>query len=167
MLFEIFVLSKIELGVKTRLTAQPVDHRFDSALVKLAESSELVLDVICHPFAHPVNSLTEQKALIVMDDYLFILLVDLSAAAELVKILSYDFVAYLHEIMDEYLLAVGIKTQTAALPWINVHDGNGASQAYLAPVATTPVFYLIDRGNNIVRNPSQIEDIEAEIEKLL
>lgn len=59
------------------------------------------------------------------------------------------------------------KTQTAALPWINVHDGSGMSQAYLAPVATTPVFYLIDRGNNIVRNPAQISNLEAEIERLL
>ena len=59
------------------------------------------------------------------------------------------------------------KTQTAALPWISVHDGGNASQAYLAPVATTPVFYLIDRQNNIVRSPAQIKDIEAEIERLL
>lgn len=59
------------------------------------------------------------------------------------------------------------KTQTAALPWINVHDNGSASNAYLAPVATTPIFYLIDRENNIVRNPAQIKDIQAEIERLL
>ena len=93
---------------------------------------------------------------------------------------SMEFIMALREIYNKYhsrgleIYQVSLddnehfwKTQTAALPWINVHDGNGASQAYLAPVATTPVFYLIDRGNNIVRNPSQIEDIEAEIEKLL
>lgn len=93
---------------------------------------------------------------------------------------SMEFIMALREIYNKYhsrgleIYQVSLdenehfwKTQTAALPWINVHDGNGTSQAYLAPVATTPVFYLIDRGNNIVRNPSQITDIEAEIEKLL
>jgi len=59
------------------------------------------------------------------------------------------------------------KTQTAALPWISVYDNTGASNPYLAPVAAPPVIYLIDRGNNIVKNPSQIKDIEAEIRALL
>ncbi|MBQ7423102.1 MAG: AhpC/TSA family protein [Prevotella sp.] len=59
------------------------------------------------------------------------------------------------------------KTQTAALPWINVHDDGTASQAYLAPVATAPIIYLIDRENNIVKNPAQIKDISAEIQSLL
>lgn len=60
------------------------------------------------------------------------------------------------------------KTQTAALPWINVYGTNkSVCNVYLAPVTTTPVFYLIDRGNNVVKNPSQIKDVEAEIQKLL
>ena len=60
------------------------------------------------------------------------------------------------------------KTQTASLPWINVYGTNASvCNVYLAPVTTTPVFYLIDRGNNVVKNPSQIKDVEAEIQKLL
>ena len=60
------------------------------------------------------------------------------------------------------------KTQTAALPWINVYGTNaGICNFYLAPVKTTPIFYLIDRGNNLVKNPEQIKDINAEIQKLL
>ena len=60
------------------------------------------------------------------------------------------------------------KTQTAALPWINVYGANASvCNVYLAPVKTTPVFYLIDRGNNVVKNPDQIKDIDAEIQKLL
>ena len=59
------------------------------------------------------------------------------------------------------------KTQTAALPWVCVYENGNSSEAYLAPVSSSPVFYLIDRDNNIVRNPSQIKDIAAEIERLL
>lgn len=60
------------------------------------------------------------------------------------------------------------KTQTAVLPWINVYGyGKANCNIYLAPVTTTPIFYLIDRGNNVVKNPSQIKDIDAEIQKLL
>ena len=59
------------------------------------------------------------------------------------------------------------KTQTEALPWICVYDNTGVSNAYIAPVSAPPVIYLIDRNNNIVKNPSQIKDIEAEIKALL
>ena len=59
------------------------------------------------------------------------------------------------------------KTQTAALPWISVYDDGGNSQAYLAPVTTTPVFYLINRDNTIVKNPEQIKDLDSEIQALL
>lgn len=55
----------------------------------------------------------------------------------------------------------------ANLPWVNVYDDKGVSQAYTAPATTLPIIYLIDRGNNIVKNPSQIKNLEAEIEKLL
>ncbi|WIL18141.1 DUF4369 domain-containing protein [Prevotella bivia] len=59
------------------------------------------------------------------------------------------------------------KEQVANLPWVNVYDDKGVSQAYTAPATTLPIIYLIDRGNNIVKNPSQIKNLEAEIEKLL
>lgn len=59
------------------------------------------------------------------------------------------------------------KEQVANLPWINVYDDSGVSQAYTAPATTLPIIYLIDRGNNVVKNPSQIKDLSAEIEKLL
>ena len=59
------------------------------------------------------------------------------------------------------------KEQVANLPWINVYDDRGISQAYTAPAQTVPIIYLIDRGNNIVKNPSQIQNLGEEIEKLL
>ena len=59
------------------------------------------------------------------------------------------------------------KEQVANLPWINVYDDRGISQAYTAPAQTVPIIYLIDRGNNIVKNPSQIQNLQQEIESLL
>lgn len=59
------------------------------------------------------------------------------------------------------------KEQVASLPWINVYDDAGVSQAYTAPATTLPIIYLIDRGNNVVKNPSQIKNLSEEIEKLL
>ena len=57
--------------------------------------------------------------------------------------------------------------QVASLPWINVYDDTGISQAYTAPAQAFPIIYLIDRGNNIVKNPSQIRNLDEEIAKLL
>ncbi len=59
------------------------------------------------------------------------------------------------------------KEQVASLPWINVYDDTGISQAYTAPATTTPIIYLIDRNNDVVRNPAQIKNIEQEIKTLL
>lgn len=59
------------------------------------------------------------------------------------------------------------KEQVANLPWINVYDDSGISQAYTAPAQSLPIIYLIDRGNNVVKNPSQIKNLSEEIEKLL
>ena len=59
------------------------------------------------------------------------------------------------------------KEQVASLPWINVYDDTGISQAYTAPAQAFPIIYLIDRGNNIVKNPSQIRNLDEEIAKLL
>ncbi|GAB6983039.1 TlpA disulfide reductase family protein [Prevotella dentasini] len=59
------------------------------------------------------------------------------------------------------------KEQVASLPWVNVYDNTGVSQAYTAPAASAPIIYLIDRNNDVVRNPSQIKNIEQEIQALL
>ena len=71
------------------------------------------------------------------------------------------------------------KQQTAALPWISVRDENGINSQLLMlyNVPAVPDFFLIDRGNNIVKRAArgnnivkraaQIKDIEAEVKKLL
>jgi peroxiredoxin len=61
------------------------------------------------------------------------------------------------------------KQQTAALPWINVLDPNGLQSQYVMMynIQAVPDFFLIDRGNNLVKRAAQIKDLDAEIKKLL
>ena len=61
------------------------------------------------------------------------------------------------------------KTQTAALPWVNVYDPSGAESQYLMRynVAQLPTFFLIDRTNTLYKRDAQIKDIDKEIESLL
>ena len=61
------------------------------------------------------------------------------------------------------------KQQTAALPWINVRDADGVNSQRLTlyNIQAVPDYFLIDRGNNLVKRAAQIKDLEAEIKKLL
>ena len=61
------------------------------------------------------------------------------------------------------------KQQTAALPWISVRDEDSAGSQRLAlyNIQAVPDFFVIDRGNNLVKRAAQIADLEAEIKKLL
>ena len=61
------------------------------------------------------------------------------------------------------------KQQTAALPWINVRDadGVGSQRLMLYNIQSVPDYFLIDRGNNLVKRAAQMKDLEAEIKKLL
>ena len=61
------------------------------------------------------------------------------------------------------------KQQTAALPWISVRDEDGVNsqRVMLYNVQAVPDFFVIDRGNNLVKRAAQIKDLEAEIKSLL
>ena len=61
------------------------------------------------------------------------------------------------------------KQQTAALPWISVRDadGIGSQRLMLYNIQAVPDFFLIDKGNNLVKRAAAIKDLEAEIRKLL
>ena len=61
------------------------------------------------------------------------------------------------------------KQQTAALPWINVRDAGGmnSQRLMLYNIQAVPDYFLIDRGNNLVKRAALIKDLEAEIKKLL
>ena len=61
------------------------------------------------------------------------------------------------------------KTQTAALPWINVHDPTNLQSASpgRSTVQTTPPSFLISRANALHKRDAQIKDLDAEIKSLL
>lgn len=61
------------------------------------------------------------------------------------------------------------KTQTAALPWISVHDADGAASPNISKynVSEIPTFFLIDRSNTLYKRDAQIKDLDKEIESLL
>ena len=66
---------------------------------------------------------------------------------------------------DEHLW----KTQTAALPWINVRDKDGMNGQSLVAynVQQIPTFFLIDRNNILQKRDIQIKNLDAEIKNLL
>ena len=61
------------------------------------------------------------------------------------------------------------KTQTAALPWISVRDADGLDSRYLMlyNVKTIPTFFLVKRDNSLDKRDVQIDNLDAEIVKLL
>ncbi|MFA4046523.1 redoxin domain-containing protein [Prevotella sp. PCHR] len=61
------------------------------------------------------------------------------------------------------------KTQTAALPWISVRDPQGLNSRNLSSynVQSLPTFFLVDRSNVLYKRDAQIQDLDAEIQKLL
>ena len=61
------------------------------------------------------------------------------------------------------------KESVAALPWICVHDADGANSSYAAQynVQTVPTFFLIDRQNVLQKRDAQISNLDAAINSML
>ena len=61
------------------------------------------------------------------------------------------------------------KTQTAALPWISVHDDAGVNSPTLSQynVQQIPTYFLIGKDNSVRMRDVQVKDIDAAIKSLL
>ena len=61
------------------------------------------------------------------------------------------------------------KTQTAALPWISVHDEDGVDSQYLTRynVQQVPTFFLIDKSNSLYKRDSQIKNLDEKLRTAL
>lgn len=61
------------------------------------------------------------------------------------------------------------KESVSALPWICVHDENGANSAFAAQynVQAIPTFFLIDRQNVLQKRDTQISNLDATIKSML
>lgn len=61
------------------------------------------------------------------------------------------------------------KQTTQALPWVSVRDADGVNSTTLMlyNVGSVPEYFLIDRGNNLVKRSEQMKDLESEVRSLL
>ena len=130
-----------------------------------------VLDIALTDNKGQVRHLTELKGKVVILDFHVFALQDSPARILMLRELYNKYHAQGLEVYqvsldsDEHFW----KQQTAALPWFSVRDADGADSQYLRlyNVQTIPDFFIIDRGNNLVKRAAQIKDLDAEIRKLL
>jgi len=147
--------------------AQNQDLQVEASKVK--ESG--VLDIALPDNHGQMRHLTDLKGKIVLLDFHIFALEDSPARILMLRELYNKYHAQGLEIYqvsldsDEHFW----KQQTAALPWISVRDADGinSQRLVLYNVQAVPDYFIIDRGNNIVKRAALVKDIEAEIKKLL
>ena len=156
-------------GMKNQriIAAQNSDLEVDAS--KVTESG--VVDIVLLDNKGLERSLTSLKGQVVLLDF-HVFAMDESPARILALRELYN--KYHSQGLEIYQVSLDPdehfwKQQTAALPWISVRDGNGVNsqRLMLYNVQTVPDYFLIDRDNNIVKRAAQINDLEAEINKLL
>ena len=156
-------------GMKNQriVAAQNADIQIEASKVQEAG----VLDIALRDNKGNMRHLTDLKGQVVLLDFHVFALKDSPARIIQLRELYNKYHAQGLEIFqvsldsDEHFW----KQQTAALPWINVRDEDGASSQRLVlyNIQAVPDFFIIDRGNNLVKRAAQIADLEAEIKKLL
>lgn len=147
--------------------AQNQDLQVEASKVK--ESG--VLDIALPDNHGQVRHLTDLKGKIVLLDFHIFALENSPARILMLRELYNKYHAQGLEIYqvsldsDEHFW----KQQTAALPWISVRDADGinSQRLVLYNIQAVPDYFIIDRGNNIVKRAALVKDIEAEIKKLL
>jgi len=130
-----------------------------------------VLDIALTDNKGQLRHLTDLKGKVVLLDFHVFALKDSPARILMLRELYNKYQAQGFEVYqvsldtDEHFW----KQQTAALPWVSVRDADGiqSQQLLLYNIQSIPEFFLIDRGNNLVKRSAQIKDLEAEIRKLL
>ena len=130
-----------------------------------------VLDIALQDNHGQTRHLTDLKGKVVLLDFHIFALKDSPARILQLRELYNKFQAQGFEIYqvsldsDEHFW----KQQTEALPWVSVRDADGidSQQLLMYNVQTVPDFFLIDRGNNLVKRAVQIKDLDAEIRKLM
>lgn len=130
-----------------------------------------VIDIVLNDNHGKVRRLTDLKGKVVLLDF-HIFAMDESPARILMMRELYN--KYHSEGLEIYQVSLDPdehfwKQQTAALPWISVRDGDGIRSPRLAiyNIQAVPDYFIIDRGNNLVKRAEQMTDLESEIKKLL
>ena len=156
-------------GMKNQriVESQNADIQVDASKVQEAG----VLDIVLLDNKGVQRHLTDLKGQVVLLDFHIFAMDDSPARIITLRELYNKYHAQGLEIFqvsldpDEHFW----KQQTAALPWINVRDEDGvnSSRLTLYNIQAVPDFFIIDRGNNLVKRAAQIKDLEAEIKALL
>ena len=155
-------------GMKNqRIVEEQQNQTIDAS--KVTEAG--VLDIALTDNKGQVRHLTDLKGKVVLLDFHVFALKDSPARILMLRELYNKYQAQGFEVYqvsldpDEHFW----KQQTAALPWVSVRDADGvqSQQLLLYNIQSIPEFFLIDRGNNLVKRSAQIKDLEAEIRKLL
>ena len=155
-------------GMKNqRIVKEQQNQTIDAS--KVTEAG--VLDIALTDNKGQLRHLTDLKGKVVLLDFHVFALEDSPARILMLRELYNKYHAQGFEVYqvsldsDEHFW----KQQTAALPWVSVRDADGiqSQQLILYNIQSIPEFFLIDRGNNLVKRATQIKDLEAEIRKLL
>ena len=155
-------------GMKNqRIVEEQQNQTIDAS--KVTEAG--VLDIALTDNKGQVHHLTDLKGKVVLLDFHVFALEDSPARILMLRELYNKYQAQGFEVYqvsldtDEHFW----KQQTAALPWVSVRDADGvqSQRLLLYNIQSIPEFFLIDRGNNLVKRSAQIKDLEAEIRKLL
>ncbi len=156
-------------GMKNQriLAAQNADLEVDAS--KVSESG--VVDIALLDNKGQERRLTSLKGQVVLLDF-HVFAVDESPARIIMMRELYN--KYHAQGLEIYQVSLDPdehfwKQQTAALPWISVRDADGVNSQRLMMynIQSIPDYFLIDRGNNIVKRAALIKDLETEIKKLL
>lgn len=156
-------------GMKNQRIADANQADFKIEASKVSESG--VLDIALLDNKGQERHLTDLKGQVVLLDF-HIFAVEESPARILAMRELYN--KYHAQGLEIYQVSLDPdehfwKQQTAALPWISVRDADGVNSQRLMMynIQAVPDYFLIDRGNNIVKRAAQIKDLETEIKKLL
>ena len=156
-------------GMKNQRIADANQADFEIEASKVSESG--VLDIALLDNKGQERHLTDLKGQVVLLDF-HIFAVEESPARILAMRELYN--KYHAQGLEIYQVSLDPdehfwKQQTAALPWISVRDADGVNSQRLMMynIQAVPDYFLIDRGNNIVKRAAQIKDLETEIKKLL
>ena len=156
-------------GMKNQriVAAQNADYQIDAD--KVSEAG--VVDIALRDNKGVERHLTDLKGKVVLLDFHVFSMNESPARILMLRELYNKYQAQGFEIYqvsldsDEHFW----KQQTAALPWISVRDADGISsqRLLLYNIQAVPDFFLIDKGNNLVKRAAAIKDLDAEIRKLL
>ena len=155
-------------GMKNvRITQEASGQTIDAS--KIEEAG--VLDIALQDNHGKLRHLTDLKGKVVLLDFHIFATNDSPARILLLRELYNKYASQGFEIFqvsldpDEHFW----KQQTAALPWVSVRDEDGinSQRLMLYNIQAVPDYFIIDRGNNLVKRAAQMKDLEAEIKKLL